>query len=157
MRPSPFDIRHEHESYVSTYGFLHSEAQKAKVLAEMDQRLLALEAREQERDRLKDQLGIAEFERQMTAAAEGVVASETELENIEQTPNVIAALLMADLGCECMQEATIAGPNRDGTMRMGAAALEALLPKLSGLIRDHAAFFVANRTTPLSAMPFSAR
>jgi hypothetical protein len=26
----------------------------------------------------------------------------------------------------------------------------------TGLIREHAAFFVANRTTPLSAMPFHA-
>jgi hypothetical protein len=31
-----------------------------------------------------------------------------------------------------------------------------LLPNLSGLIREHAAFFIANRTTPLSAMPFHA-
>ena len=30
---------------------------------------------------------------------------------------------------------------------MGAAALDALLPKLPGLIREHAAFFVANRAT----------
>lgn len=39
-------------------------------------------------------IGIAEFARQISAAADGVVASERDLENIEQTPNVIAALLM---------------------------------------------------------------
>ena len=52
--------------------------------------------------------------------------------------------------------ATASRANRDGTMRMAAAALEALLPKLSGLIREHATIFVANRTVPLSAMPFYA-
>jgi hypothetical protein len=36
---------------------------------------------------------------------------------------------------------------------MAAVALEALLPKLSGLIREHALMFVANKSVPLSAMP----
>jgi hypothetical protein len=42
-------------------------------------------------------IGIAEFARQISAAADGVVASERDLENIEQTPNVIAALLMVSV------------------------------------------------------------
>jgi hypothetical protein len=31
-----------------------------------------------------------------------------------------------------------------------------LVPSLSGLIREHAAFFVDNASLPLSAMPFNA-
>jgi hypothetical protein len=42
-----------------------------------------------------------------------------------------------------------------GTLAVAAIALEALLPSLSaGLIQEHAAFFVANCTARLSAMPF---
>jgi hypothetical protein len=40
-------------------------------------------------------------------------------------------------------------------MAMGLVALRSLLPSLSGLIREHAAFFVSNPTLPLSAMPFT--
>jgi hypothetical protein len=39
---------------------------------------------------------------------------------------------------------------------MALTLLEVLTPKLSGLIREHAVFFVANPYAPLSAMPFSA-
>jgi len=40
-------------------------------------------------------------------------------------------------------------------MAMALVALRALLPSLSGLIRDHAAFFVANPGLPFSGMPFA--
>jgi hypothetical protein len=154
IRPSPYDIRLEHE--VCLQDFVHSEGQRAKILANMDRRLAALEAREQERARLRDELGITEFSRQIEEAADGVSDCEWELEDLDRTPDVAAAMVMAELGTECLQDATIAGDNRSGTMRIAAAALEALLPNLSGLIREHAAFFIANRTTPLSAMPFHA-
>jgi hypothetical protein len=40
-------------------------------------------------------------------------------------------------------------------MAMALVALKGLSPNLSGLIRDHAAFFVANPELPLSGMPFA--
>jgi hypothetical protein len=127
-----------------------------KCLAAMDQRLAPLDAREQERRRLEGELGIPEFSRQIEEAADGVSDCEWEVADLDPTPDTAAALIMADLGIECLQEATITGDDRCGTMRIAAAALEALVPNLSGLIREHAAFFIANRTTPLSAMPFHA-
>jgi hypothetical protein len=153
VRPSPGDIRYEHESYVEIYGKMFG---SGTCMTKMHERLAALEAREQERARLRDELGITEFSRQIEAAADGVSDCEWELDDLDKTPDVAAALVMADLGPECLQDATIAGDNRHGTMRIAAAALEALLPNLSGLIREHAAFFVSNRTMPLSAMPFHA-
>jgi hypothetical protein len=40
-------------------------------------------------------------------------------------------------------------------MAMALVALRGLLPNLSGLIREHAAFFVSNSSLSLSAMPFA--
>jgi hypothetical protein len=38
---------------------------------------------------------------------------------------------------------------------MALVALKGLLPNLSGLIRDHVAFYVANPELPLFGMPFA--
>jgi hypothetical protein len=40
-------------------------------------------------------------------------------------------------------------------MAMALVALRGLLPDLSGLIRDHAAFFVSNPELPLREMMFA--
>jgi hypothetical protein len=42
-----------------------------------------------------------------------------------------------------------------GPLNVALVALRGLLPGLSGMIRDHAAFFVGNPTLRLSAMPFA--
>jgi hypothetical protein len=157
VRPSTYDIQNNYEFWVRVFCEGNEASEGAvQARATRDRRLSELEAREREAKRISDELGITEFERQIREAADGVADCEAELDDLDPTPDTAAALIMADLGIECLQEATIAGDDRCSTMRIAVAALEALLPNLSGLIREHAAFFIANRTTPLSAMPFHA-
>jgi hypothetical protein len=62
---------------------------------------------------------------------------------------------MINLGYDCDQSAYASGNGYCGTMAMALVALRGLLPNLSGLIRDHAAFFVADPKRPLREMTFS--
>jgi hypothetical protein len=43
----------------------------------------------------------------------------------------------------------------DSEMNMACVALELLFPHLTGLIQEHVAFFLANRTAQLRDMPFA--
>jgi hypothetical protein len=63
--------------------------------------------------------------------------------------------VLAGLSNDCCRSGFAEGNGYSGTMAMALVALRGSLPNLSGLIRDHAAFFVSNPTLPLSAMPFA--
>jgi hypothetical protein len=73
----------------------------------------------------------------------------------DETPNIVAARLMMGLTNDCQQDAIAGGHGYCGIMAMALVALRGLLPSLSGMIREHAAFFVDNSGLPLSAMPFA--
>jgi hypothetical protein len=73
----------------------------------------------------------------------------------DQSPNVIAAGLLAAVCANCSRSDFTEGNGYCGTMATALVALRGLLPGLSGLIREHAALLVNNPTLPLSAMPFA--
>jgi hypothetical protein len=62
--------------------------------------------------------------------------------------------VLAGLGHDCFRADFAEG--KRATAGPWQWPLRGLLPNLSGLIRDHAAFFVSNPTLQLSAMPFAA-
>lgn len=159
VRPSTFDAKRDFDFFVDVFGCPdspHYPAMRAKARANMRRRILQVVARLRERARLYDQLRLIELDRQITAESLRIVAAEDALRDLHSTPDKAAALLMAQLGIECDDSAFASGNGYDGTMAMAATALEALLPNLSGTIRDHAAFFVANSALPFSQMPFRA-
>jgi len=125
--------------------------------ARMREQIRVIVARLRERQRLYDQLGLTELNRQMEAAVDAIISAEAFFHECDdETPNIVAARLMMGLSADCFQDATASGHGYCGTMAMALVALKGLLPNLSGLIREHAAFFVANPELPLSGMPFAA-
>jgi hypothetical protein len=72
------------------------------------------------------------------------------------SPNVSAAHLMMEVCQNCGLEDFAGGNGSSGGMAIAAMALKTLLPNLSGLIRNHAAFFVDNPGLPLRQMMFAA-
>ena len=122
----------------------------------MRRSIKAIVARLRERKRLYDELNLNELDRQMTAACNAMLAVEEAIGELEQAPNVVAAQLLAGLSNDCDRTSYATGNGYCGTMAMALVALRGLLPGLSGMIRDHAAFFVSNPSLPLSAMVFAA-
>jgi hypothetical protein len=121
----------------------------------MRQSIAAIIARLRERDRLYNALGLTKLDREMCAACDAILAAEEAIRELEQAPNVVAATVLAGLGNDCDRTSYATGNGYCGTTAMALVALRGLLPNLSGLIRDHAAFFVSNPALPLSAMPFA--
>jgi len=116
----------------------------------------AIIGRLRERERIYDQLGLTELNRQMEATTDAIINAEDYFHGCDDdTPNIVAARLMIDLTNDCKQDAYASGNGYCGTMAMALVALQGLLPSLSGMIRDNAAFFVSSPTLPLSGMPFA--
>jgi hypothetical protein len=132
-----------------------SPAARAKARAVMRSRMRTIIARLRERKKLYEELNLSELSRQMTASCNSILAAEEAIGELEQSPNVIAAQLLASLGDDCDRTSRASGNGYCGTMAMALVALRGLLPDLSGMIRDHAALFVGNPTLPLAAMPFA--
>jgi hypothetical protein len=129
---------------------------RAKARAAMRARMRAILARLHERDRLYEELGLTELNRQIEATTDTRIEMEDYLYECEdQTPNIVAARLLMGLINDCQRDAIASGNGYCGTMAMALAALKGLLPNLSGMIREHVAFFVGNPTLSLSAMPFA--
>jgi hypothetical protein len=129
---------------------------RAKSRAAMRARMRSIIARLHERHRLYEELGLTELNRQIEATTDTLIEAEDYFHECEdETPNIVAARLLMDLINDCQRDAIASGNGYCGTMAMALVALKGLLPNLSGLIRDHAAFFVGNPTLPLSAMPFA--
>jgi hypothetical protein len=116
----------------------------------------AIVARLREGRRLFDELGITELNRQIEATTDAIIEIETRLFELSGSPNVSAAHLMMEVCQSCGLEDFAGGNGYSGGMAIAAMALKPLLPSLSGVIRDHVAFFVSNPELPLSAMPFAA-
>jgi hypothetical protein len=154
VRPSIWQAKEHFEFAVSV--FAKSPKCRENSRATMRRSIKAIVVRLRERKRLYEQLNLNELDRQITAACNAILAAEEAIGELEQTPNVIAAQLLASLSNECARTSYATGNGYCGTMAMGLVALRGLLPDLSGLIREHAAFFVSNPERPLSAMPFAA-
>jgi hypothetical protein len=101
-------------------------------------------------------LGITELNRQIEATTDAIIETEGQLFELGDSPNVSAAHLMMEVCQNCGLEDFTGGNGYSGAMAIAAMALKPLLPSLSGLIRDHAAFFVDNPGLPLRQMMFAA-
>jgi hypothetical protein len=132
-----------------------SPAARAKARATMRSRMRTIIARLRERKKLYEELNLDELARQMTATCDSILAAEEAIVELEQSPNVIAAQLLASLSDDCDRTSRASGNGYCGTMAVALVSLSGLLPSLSGMIREHAALFVGNPTLPLSAMPFA--
>ena len=135
--------------------FASSPKTRENCRAAMRRNIKAIVARLRARHQLYVELGLDRIDREMSDACTAMCEVEDAIGELEQSPNVVAAQLLASLGDDCDRTSCASGNGYCGTMAMALVALRGLLPSLSGLIREHAAFFVSNPTLPLSAMPFA--
>jgi len=153
VRPAIWQAKEHFEFAVSVFGTTPKFRENCR--ATMRRSIKAIAARLRERKRLYDELNLNELDRQMTAACNAILAAEEAIGELEQSPNVVAAQLLVGLSNDCFRTSYATGNGYCGTMAMALVALRGLLPNLSGLIRDHAAFFVANPELPLREMIFA--
>jgi hypothetical protein len=162
VRPSIYDAKRDFDFFVRTFaGELGSrgyEAVRARARQNMRQRIRPIVARLRERDRIYEDLCPRALSDEMQTESDLIFNAERALEELDDpSPDKFAARLMVQLSQHCNGDAVASGNGYCETAAMAATALEALLPSLSdGLIREHATFFVANRTAPFSTMPFRA-
>jgi hypothetical protein len=105
---------------------------------------------------LYDELGLTQLSRQIEATTDDIIAAEDYFRECDDdSPNIVAGRLMIGLSNDCQRDSIADGNGYCGTMAMALIALQGLVPSLSGLIRDHAAFFVNSPRLPLAGMPFA--
>jgi len=153
VRPSIYQAKEHFDFAVSV--FASSPKTRENCRANMRRSIKAIVARLRDRKRLYAELGLDRIDREMSDACTAMCEAEDAIGELEQSPNVVAAQLLASLGNDCDRTSCASGNGYCGTMAMALVALRGLLPDLSGMIRDHAALFVNNPTLPLSAMPFA--
>jgi HAMP domain-containing protein len=153
VRPSIHQAKDQFEFAVSVFGSTPKFRENSR--AAMRRSIKAIVARLRERRHLYEDLGLTALDHEMSDAVTAMCKAEDAIGELEQSPNVIAATVLAGLGNDCSRSEFAEGYGYSGTMAMALVALRGLLPNLSGMIRDHAAFFVSNPTLPLSAMPFA--
>jgi hypothetical protein len=153
VRPSIYQAKDNFDFAVSV--FASSPKSRENCRANMRRNIKAIVARLRTRKQLYAELGLDRIDREMSDACTAMCEAEDAIGELEQSPNVVAAQLLASLGDDCDRTSCASGNGYCGTMAMALVALRGLLPDLSGLIRDHAALFVSNPTLPLSAMPFA--
>jgi hypothetical protein len=153
VRPAIWQAKEHFDFAVSVFGSTPKFRENCRTTMRRSIRAIVLRLRE--RKRLYEELNLNQLDRQMTAACNAMCEVEDAIGALEQSPNVVAATVLAGLSNDCCRSDFAEGNGYCGTMAMAIVALRPLLPNLSGLIRDHAAFFVSNPTLPLSAMPFA--
>jgi hypothetical protein len=155
VRPSTWDAKESFDFGVRVFHWTgkHRAAQRAA----MQRTVREIIGRLRERDRLRDELGLTELNRQIEATTDATINAEDYFrERGDETPNIVAARLMMGLASDCQQDAIASGHGYCGIMAMALVALRGLLPSLSGMIREHAAFFVDNPGLALRGTPFNA-
>jgi hypothetical protein len=154
IRPSISQAREHFEFSVRVFS---SSKSRANCRVTMRRSIRAIIVRLRERKRLCDELGLTAIDREISYSVTVICRAEDAIARQEPSPNAVAAGVMASLCADCCNTSTAAGPEYCGTMAMGLMALRSLLPSLSGLIREHAVFFVEHPDLPLVAMPFTSR
>ncbi|MGY4499176.1 hypothetical protein ACVWYH_003107 [Bradyrhizobium sp. GM24.11] len=155
VRPSIYGVRQEFETFMAMAGAGPGSAARVRARAQMRERIKLIVARLRERKRLYEELGLNVMSDGCEAACEGIRDAVEAIEDLPPSPERSAALVMEGLSNECTVDAFASGNGYCGTMAIAVVALEAFLPGLSGLIREHAAHFLANRTSTLASMPFT--
>lgn len=157
VRVSPYEVLGDYRTRVAMLGNPEGKnyaVWRAKARAQARERMRTVIQRIREQRKLKDSLGITALSEHIQAAVDGICATEEALRELHETSDRKAALIMMRLDDYCKSSASVAGEDVCETMGIAFVALELLLPDLSGLIRDHAQFFVSNPAAPLRAMPF---
>lgn len=153
-RPTPAECRDHFAFAVRTFGLKGKARRDAR--DRMNSKIAVINARVDAREVLYEQSGMTELERQSDAACDDISTAEAAIFDIvDNSPNVVAARLMIAVCDNSLQADVAEGNGYSGAMKLALVALAPLVPNLSGLIRDHAAFFVANPTLPLGSMPFA--
>jgi hypothetical protein len=150
-RVSPHDIKRSFEFTIGMFPEMNSTV-RAKHRATMRESLRKLIARVREQRAEKDRLGLLENERQSEALNAQQFQIEDAIREGGQTPDAKAAAIMVSLQDNCGLDSSAA---EDSEMSLACVALDLLLPQLTGLIREHAAFYLENRTATLREMPFA--
>lgn len=153
VRPSIDQPKENFEFAVRVFG--STPAFRERCRATMRRNIKAIVARLRERKRLYTELGLIRIDREMSAACIAMCETEDAIGELTPSPNVTAATLLARVCDNCDRSDFAEGNGYCGTMAVAMVSLRGLLPGLSGLIREHAAFLVDNPMLPLSAMPFA--
>ena len=125
VRPSLRHCREQFEFEVRV--FQSNQAGRARARATMRARMRSVIARLRERDRLCEELGLAELDRQMEDVTDAIITEENFFYEWEDTtPNVVAARVMIGLTNDCDRNAFAEGNGYCGTMAMALVALKGL-------------------------------
>jgi hypothetical protein len=135
VRPSTWQAK-EHFEFAVAFGSTPKFRQSRRAIMHREIRAIVVRLREQKR--LYAELGLYELDRAMSAACNTMCDVEDTIGKLEQSPNVVAATVLARLGTDCSLSDIADGNGYCGTMAMALVALRGLLPNLSGLIREHA-------------------
>jgi hypothetical protein len=153
VRPSIYQPKENFEFAVRVFG--STPAFRARCRATMRSNIKAIVARLRERDRLYTELGLHDLDQAISETCIALCTVEDTIAALEQSPNAVAAGVLAAISTNCSRSDFAQGSGYCETMEVAFIALRGLLPGLSGLIREHAALMVNNPTSPLSAMPFA--
>ncbi|MBP1091917.1 hypothetical protein [Bradyrhizobium diazoefficiens] len=157
-RPSLHDVKSDFEVYCRTMlggpSSHNYEACRAKARARMRERMRPIIARLRERRRIAEDLGLHRINGELIALVDKIGDIEKNIVALHDSPDRTAALIMVQVEAECMVGDYAEGPGYCGTMAMAHLALRSLLPQLSGVIHEHAEFFVSNPTLAACRMPF---
>lgn len=157
-RPSLYDVKNDFEVYCRTIlsgpSSHNYEPCRARARARMRERMRPIIARLRERKRLSEELGLNRIDDELVALVDQIGEVEKQIAGLHDSADRTAALIMVQVEAECMVGDFTQGPGYSGTMAMAHLALNSLLPQLSGVIREHADFFVSNPTLPACRMPF---
>jgi hypothetical protein len=153
VRPSIQQAKDNFEFAVRV--FCSTPAFRERCRATMRRNIKAIVARLKARKQLYAQLGLDRIDRELSDVCIAMCETEDAIGELPPSPNVVAATLLARVCDNCERSDFAEGNGYCGTMAVALVSLRGLLPGLSGLIREHAAFFVDNPTLPLSAMPFA--
>jgi hypothetical protein len=148
-RVSPSDIKKHFE--FSAGMFPGSPAVRSRSRATMRASLRKVIARVREQRAEKDRLGLYENERQSLVLSKKQWRVEEAIQS-ERSADAKAAGIMIALQDNCLLESSA---EDDSEMELACVALELLFPQLTGLIQEHVAFFLGNRTARLRDMPFA--
>jgi hypothetical protein len=153
VRPSMYQAKENFKFAVRVFG--STPAFRERCRATMRRNIKAIAERLRARHQLHVELGLDRIDREMSDTCIAMCEAEDAIGELASAPDVVAAMLIAQVCDNCNRSDFAEGNGYCGTMAVALVSLRGLLPGLSGLIREHAALLVNNPTLPLSTMPFA--
>lgn len=149
-RLSTYDVKERFDFEMSV--FPNPPAVRAIHRANMRATLRKVIARIRAQKAERARVGLDENERRSLELSKAQWRVEEAIQTGRQTPDVKAVDIMLSLQENCLLNSSA---EDDSEMALACIPLEMLLPQLTGLIREHAAFYLENRTARLRDMPFA--